>query len=160
MQKELMFVEVKYNDILYHKNIFINIIFHNFIDLINYPYVKHTQQDIHNLLSSEQMIGYIVKYDKKIIAYMFGEVSHIQDGRNAYYLSYIYVAPKYQHLKIGTLLLNKIINHCHYYGIPFIILTCDTKDIKVMNFYKKFGFIVDPILKNGKRHNILCLYLS
>lgn len=159
MQKGVMFMEVRYQDITKHTNIFTDIIFNNFIDLINYPYVKHTRNDIQNLLSSEQMLGYIVKYSEKIIAYMFGEVSQMPDGRNAYYLSYIYVAPKYQHLKIGTLLLNKIIGHCKHYGIPFIVLTCDTKDIRVMNFYKKFGFIIDPVLKNGKRHDVLCLYL-
>lgn len=159
MQKGMTLIEVKHLDISHNKNIFMNIIFNNFIDLVNYPYVKHTRQDIQNLLSSEQMIGYVAKYAEKIIAYMFGEVSQMPDGRNAYYLSYIFVAPKYQHLKIGSLMLNKIINHCRHYGIPFIVLTCDTEDTKVMNFYKKFGFILDPLLRNGKRHDVLCLYL-
>jgi ribosomal protein S18 acetylase RimI-like enzyme len=151
--------QIKSHDVETHVKIYIDIVFNNFIELAKLQYVKHTRQDIYNLLSSEKMFGYIVKYNDKIIAYMFGEISQLSDGRNSYYLTYIYVAQKYRHLKIGSLLLSKIIEHCKHHGIPFIVLTCDTEDEKVMRFYKKFGFILDPILRNNKRHDVLCLYI-
>lgn len=151
--------KVKSHDIQQNVKIYTEIIYHNFIELAQHTYVKHTREDIYRLLTSDQMFGYIVIYSNKIIAYLFGEISLMPDGRNAYYLSYIYVSPKYQHLHLGTELLSLLINHCKHFGIPFIVLTCDTEDVKVMNFYAKFGFISDPVLKNNRRHDVLCLYL-
>lgn len=144
--------------------LFTKIIYNNFINLINFPYVKHSIKDIQLLLSSENMFGYIVNMnynkEKKIIAYLFGEISTIPDGRHAYYLSYIYVAPKYRHLKIGSFLIKKIIDKCKYDGIPFIVLTCDCENQQLINFYKKFGFVFDSNLKKNKRHDVMCLYIS
>lgn len=150
---------VNRNTIKDYVPIFTKIIFDNFIELKQYPYVRHTHNDIQKLLSSEQLFGYIVKYNDTIIAYMFGEVTTLSDGRNVFYLSYIYVVPKYRHIKTGSLLLRKLIAHCRQFGIPFIVLTCDTENEKVMAFYKKFGFVNDPILTSDRKHDVLCLFL-
>lgn len=149
---------------------FTQIIYSNFIELTEYSYVKHTIKDIRELLSSEQLFGYIVKYiphtnlqnsvnSEKIIAYLFGETSVMPDGRNAYYLSYIFVAQKYRHLKIGSQLLSKLIKHCQNLGLTFIVLTCDMSDTKLVEFYEKFGFVLDPNLRRNKKHDVMCLYL-
>lgn len=161
MQKQLIIEEVKYQQIQPNIKMYVNIIFTHFISLTEYSYIDHSQQSIYKLLSSENMFGYIVRHPttKNIIGYMFGETSLLPDGRNAYYLSYIYVVPKYQHMKIGTILMTKIIQHCKYVGVPFIVLTCDIEDKKLMNFYKKFGFVFDLLLKKNKKHDVLCLYL-
>lgn len=156
--------EVSFKDIQKDIKNFTVAIFNNFIELTRHPYVKHTKEEIRRLLESEQLFGYIVRYRNpenitKIIAYLFGETTTLPDGRNAYYLSYIYVSPNFQHKKLGSLLMKKIIYHCQHFGIPFIVLTCDTEDTKVMNFYKKLGFVSDPALATGKKHDVFCLYL-
>lgn len=140
------------------------IIFNNFIKLNGINYVTHSVNDIHKLLSSDDMFGYFVflnaQNGSKLISYLFGEISTMPDGRHAYYLSYIYVAPKFRQLRIGSLLMNKIIHHCKLTGIPFILLMCDVRNEKLVSFYKKFGFVLDPNLSRHRDHDVLCLYLS
>jgi len=139
-------------------DIFTEIIFRNFIELQNYLYVKHTKDDIQKLLTSDEFFGYLVRHNKKIIAYLVGEKNNI-DGRYAYYLSYVYVSPNYQGAQIGSKLMTRLINYCQNIGLSFIVLTCDTEDEKLSHFYEKFGFVYDPLLKNNKKHDVLCLYL-
>ena len=55
--------------------------------------------------------------------------------------------------------MNKIIKKCQDNGTKFIVLTCDTQDQKIVNFYKKYGFKIDSYLGNGKRHEVFSLYL-
>lgn len=177
--------EVDTQKIHQYINIYTNIIYYNFIELANRSDVVHTKEDIYKLLLSSDMYGYVVRFTTKIVGYLFGEFITLSDGRNVYYLSYIYVAPKYRQYKIGSVLLQKIINKCNNRGVMFIVLTCDTHDERVMHFYKKFGFIPDPVLKrnsgfvqdsfssmtstnnivgtindyNNIQHDVLCLYL-
>ena len=157
--QNLKLIEISSTDISKSVNKLVPIVYNNFIDLVDQPNVKHTRKDIYELLTSDDLFGYIILYNNNIIAYSFGLSSTMADGRHTHYLSYIYVAPKYRHLKIGTMTLKKLINHCQQSGIPFIVLTCDTQDKKLMNFYSKFGFIPDPLLKSDNRHDVLCLYL-
>jgi len=151
--------EVNRHKIHSNISIYTKIIYENFIELTQFSNVKHTPQDIYALLESENMVGYVIIYAKKIIGYLFGEYTSLNDGRNVYYLSYIYIAPKYRKAQLGTKLLIKLINMCNHRGTKFIILTCDSQDKKVMNFYKKFGFINDPVLKRSDRYMVMCLYL-
>lgn len=151
--------EIEQGTIEKNKFVYAELIYRHFINLIKFPYVKHTKQSIYELLSSDNLFGYIVKNDKKIIAYLFGEYQQVKDGRNVYYLSYVYVSNNYRNKHIGSLLMKLLITHCKKIGIPFIILTYDSYDKKLTLFYKKLGFIVDPVLRNGNRHEILCLYV-
>lgn len=176
--------EVDTQKIYQYIDIYTNIIYYNFIELANRSDVVHTKEDIHKLLLSDDMYGYIVRFANKIVGYLFGEFTTLSDGRNVYYLSYIYIAPKYRQYKIGSVLVQKLIDKCNNRGIMFIVLTCDTHDTRVMHFYQKFGFIQDPVLKrnvsiqdsclsmtstnnimntingyNNVQHDVLCLYL-
>lgn len=151
--------EVNAKRIEKHAMIYATIIYNNFIDLTQFSYVTHNKEEIYKNLLSDDMFGYIVKNGTKVIGYLFGEFMNLNDGRHVYYLSYIYISPKYRHYKLGTTLLNKLIETCNNIGVMFIVLTCDSQDSIVMNFYKKFGFISDPILKRNLRHDVLCLYL-
>jgi len=158
--QNMKLIEITQTEIEKSVDKLIPIIYNNFIDLVKYPNVKHTKKDIYELLTSDDLFGYIVFYNNNIIAYSFGLSSTMADGRHTHYLSYIYVGQKYRHLKIGSMIMKKIIDHCKQHGIPFIVLTCDTQDKKLMNFYGKFGFIPDPLLKSDNRHDVLCLYLN
>ena len=95
-----------------------------------------------------------------LIAYLIGEINHLNDGRLVYYISYFYVCPKYQNKKIGSRLIDCLINKCTVWGIRFIILTCDTNDRKLVSFYSKRNFEVDTVLKNGTRHEVFTLNLD
>lgn len=157
----LVFQEISLSDMQTsdNGNILSYIIYKNFIELSRVKYVEHTKKYIANLLSSEQLFGYLVKFNNKIIAYLVGENTQLQDGRYVYYISYMFVVPKYRKLKIGTALLQKVVQHCKNKGINFVVLTFDTNNKILYNFYHNFGFVPDPMLTNGMQHEIFCLYL-
>ena len=54
--------------------------------------MKRCSVNIYKLLLSDDMHGYIVRFATKIVGYLFGEFTTLSDGRNVYYLSYIYNA--------------------------------------------------------------------
>ena len=124
------------------------------------PNLGHNIDEIRRLLNDRNMISYVA-YDKqgKIIAYLIGEMKHLNDGRIVYYISYLYVIPQYRNRKIGSQLIHLMIQKCKQRGTKFIMLTCDTSNKMLIAFYMKRGFIRDPILKNGKQHEVFCLYV-
>lgn len=131
----------------------------HFIYLTSKPELQHTTQELVRLLTDQNMITYFVYDSKIIVAYLVGEVKHLNDGRIVYYVSYIYVAPTYRSKKLGSWLLKSAIQSVQSSGIKYVLLTSDVTDEKLVHFYQKFGFTVDPILKNGSRHEVFVLNL-
>lgn len=140
--------------------IFADTIYNNFLYLKDFPELMHTQKNIIDTLNTNEGMNYLVYFNKKLIAYLIGDFRTLSDNRYVYYVSYFYVLAAYRNQKLGSQLLQKLINKCKSKGVKFIVLTCDAKDDKAMNFYKKYGFVQDPILgEKNKRHNVYCLYL-
>ena len=136
-----------------------NVVFNNFIYLKEFPELMHNKKDIIKSLNSEGNLCYLM-YDKNnLIAYLIGEFRTLPDNRYGYYISYLYVLKSYRDKKLGSSLMNRIISKCQKTGVNFILLTCDTKDEKIVQFYRKYGFVIDPSLGGEKRHNVYCLYL-
>jgi len=144
-----------------HHNTLVTTIYKNFADISNQDGAIHTPQEISKLLKSSDFIGLFVYTEEKTIAgYLIGELKRLDDGRYVYYISYIYVANKYRNNKIGTYLMDLLIKKCKtIWGINFIVLTCDTKDPKIVKFYQNFGFIPDPVIRTMRRHDVMTLYL-
>ncbi len=126
---------VKSSDIMKCVKIFSRVIFDNFMELTQYSYIKHSQYDIQKLLVSSNMVGYIITHHNSIIAYAFGEIMTLPDGRIAYYLSYMYVIERYRKLGIGSLIIKHIVALCVNRGIKFIVLMCNTCNTNVVHFY-------------------------
>jgi ribosomal protein S18 acetylase RimI-like enzyme len=135
-------------------NSFVSTIYNNFIHLSKIPQLEHNQNEIIKLLTSPSMISYVAYHDTQIIAYIIGEIKHLNDGRIVYYISYLYIGNKYRDMKLGTKLMNLIINKCKTSNINSILLTCDILDNRVTNFYKRIGFTPDPILQNFTNHEV------
>jgi len=136
-----------------------DIAFNNFTYLSKFPELMHTKQDIIKTLQLSGNLCFLIYDGTNLIGYLIGNHRTLPDNRYAYYISYVFVSEKYRGKKIGTKMMDLIINKCKNAGTKFIVLTCDTVDTKIINFYKKYGFIVDPVLGNGKRHEVFCLYL-
>lgn len=135
-------------------------IYINFEYLSKYPNLLHNKEEIIKLLSSNTTLGYLLYDNKKLIAYLVGEYKSLNDNRHIFYISYIYVAQKYRSKKIGQQLMHKIINKCKSQNIHYIILTCDSHDDKVVNFYKKLNFQPDKTLNaNNDKHIVLTLFV-
>lgn len=136
-----------------------NVIFNNFSYLTEFPELMHTKKEITNMLCMTNTICYLVYDGDKLIGYLVGDARKYPDGRYGYYVSYLYVAKNYRNKKIGSDLMDMLINEAKSNGVGFILLTCDTNDEKVVNFYIKYGFKVDSSLGNGRRHNVYSLSL-
>jgi ribosomal protein S18 acetylase RimI-like enzyme len=136
-----------------------NIAFNNFSYLTKFPELMHTKKDIVKTLQSDGNLCFLIYDGDNLIGYLIGDYRTLPDSRYAYYISYVFVSEKYRGKKLGTKLMDLLINKCKQSGTKFIVLTCDTLDSKVTQFYKKYGFVIDPILGNRKRHEVFCLYL-
>jgi ribosomal protein S18 acetylase RimI-like enzyme len=138
-------------------NPFIDLIYNNFINLSKYPSLKHTKHDINKLLKSPGMRGYVTTVkNNKLLGYLIGEVIQLADRRKVFYISYLYIAKRFRNKKIGSKLMDTVIStfRSKYDGI---MLTCDTDDLKVFEFYQKKGFMLDLMLRQFNRHDVMFL---
>jgi ribosomal protein S18 acetylase RimI-like enzyme len=140
-------------------NILTDTIYNNFIYLTKFPELSHNKEEITKSVNSDGSLIYLIYDDRKLIGYLVGDFRTFPDNRFGYYISYFYVGEKYRNRKIGSKLLQNLINRCKRDDIKFIILTCDTFDSKIVNFYKKYGFKEDPVLNTKRRHTVYCLFL-
>lgn len=140
-----------------HPEIIVNAIYNNFIYLTEFPELQHTKNDIMKLLQLDDKLCYLLYLNNSIIGYLIGDYRTFPDNRYGFYVSYLYIAKKYRKHGLGKMLMNKIINKCRNQGTKFIILTCDTNDTNIVNFYNKLGFKIDRSLGSNKRHNVFSL---
>jgi len=140
-------------------NGFADAIHKHFIYLAERPELQHNIYELRRLLTGKDTISFVVYDGDKIVAYLVGEIKDLNDGRVAYYVSYLYVCEKYRSKKIGTKLMKTVIDKAKASDIRYVILTCDTEDKKVHEFYQKLGFMPDHILRNYGRHEVMTLYL-
>ncbi len=138
----------------------VDVIFKNFEYLTKFPDLKHNKSEIRRLLLNRDMMGLFVYHNNKMVAYLVGEHMRLSDGRYVYYISYMYVSPKYRGKKIGSQILNMLMDKCKQNNMRYIVLTCDRADKRVCEFYIKRGFKVDSMLKTDGRHEVLIYFIE
>jgi ribosomal protein S18 acetylase RimI-like enzyme len=143
-----------------HVNDFADVIYDHFKEIRHQPNVLHSIPSVRELLSSNQMMGYVIYANNSIIGYLIGERRVMEDKRDVYFLAYIYVIPKCRQQHIGTKMLQALITECKKQQINHIMLMCDTGNAMLSKFYGKFGFAPDPILFEGRKHDVLCKNLN
>lgn len=148
-----------FNPAVHNVDMLVNIIHYNFLYLNHDPNLQHTKEEIKRLLTDKNCIGFLVFDGKKLVAYMFGELKFLNDGRNVYYISYVYVIQSYRNRKIGSYLMNLAIQKMKQRNIRYIVLTVDIQDKKAYDFYMKKGFMPDNILRNYGRHEVLSMQI-
>lgn len=134
---------------------FIATIYNNFIELTNYPQLKHTPEELYRLLTSPNMIMYTIAKDNVMIAYVVGELMHLDDQRYVLFINYLYVGKKYRRNGLGSILMNKMIGYAGFKSMDAVTLICDTEDSKVLNFYLNKGFMYDPFLRRYDKYDVL-----
>lgn len=139
---------------------FIATIYNNFIELTNYPQLKHTPEELYRLLTSPNMIMYTIAKDNVMIAYVVGELMHLDDQRYVLFINYLYVGKKYRRNGLGSILMNKMIGYAAFKSMDAVTLICDTEDSKVLNFYLNKGFMYDPFLRRYDKYDVLTLNLA
>ena len=99
------------------------------------------------MLTSNKFLGlFVYNTEGQVVAYLLGEFETLPDSRLVFFIFYIYVSPKHRNKKIGSRLLyetKKIMKN--EIGINFIMVFTNNNFNKIFNFYKKNGFIKDPM---------------
>lgn len=135
-------------------NLFIPIVYGNFIKLKYYPNLLHTFSEIKKLLMDKTFYGIFIFNDsKKILGYLIGKTMILNDGRKVFYISYIYVSKKFRNQKLASRMLDII--HSQKRDHDAIVLTCDTTDKLVYNFYTKRGYMLDFTLRKYTKYDVL-----
>jgi len=110
---------------------------------VYYPYGYYN-----NVIESNKFIVIVAKHEDKIIGYIIGEASYEIPDR--FHIISFGVKNKYRKNKIGTHLINKIIDIVpkRYFNIKRISLYVMASNDVAIKFYESTGFIKDQILKN------------
>lgn len=138
---------------------FIKTVYENFINLTEDESLNHTEKEIHRLLNSNDFVGIMLLDEQKLIGYTLGEFIKLNDGRHCYYISYIFVSKYYRNNGLASKMLNKILELSIRNGCTNIILTMDTSDTQLLDFYMNRGFALDIILRKYSKHDVLSLDL-
>lgn len=145
---------------LQNPEVLANAIYNNFVYLNQFPELMHTKEEILKTLTEKNNIIYLVYDGHKLIGYLVADIRFFPDNRYGCYISYFYVSQKYRGKKIGSKLLEKLIQKCRYEYLNSVVLTCDTHDTNLVKFYQKYNFIPDEVLGGSdRRHNVFSLFL-
>ena len=134
---------------------FTNVIYTNFGGLSEYPQLKHTKEEILKLLKSDNAIVCLYMVNKKLAAYMTGEIIILNDGRKVFYVAYIFTGEKFRNKGIGSKLMNVVDTITNKQMLAGIMLTCNSEDKKIYDFYLKKGFMPDLILRTCGKYEVM-----
>lgn len=138
----------------------IETIYFNFLELSQYPILKHTPEEIRRLLTSPNLIMFTIFSKNNMVAYLVSEIMKLDDGRTVLYISYLYVSSKYRNTGLGHSLLNMGIQRASLLHMNAVVLIADTEDQLVFEFYMKRGFMYDPFLRRYDRYDVLSFSLK
>ena len=135
--------------------IFTNVIFNNFSEISNVPELNHTKQSIYETLKCSTAQVYLILVNKKIASYIVGKIMILNDGRRVVYITYLYTAKQFRGKGFASVLLSiaEKINTINM--LDGVMLTYDSENIPLHNFYLKKGFMPDLLLRTYKRHEVL-----
>ena len=131
----------------------------NFLDLTNYPELRHNINEIARIIKSDHFVGFQIHSNNKVVGYILGEIITTQDGRLTLYVYYLYVSSMHRHHGLGKKLLDAAINKCDYTGSRFVMLTCNGGNSRLIQYYKNFGFGFDPIQTTIDPYVVMVKYL-
>jgi ribosomal protein S18 acetylase RimI-like enzyme len=132
-----------------------NMIFNTFINLSNIPELKHNIMEIKKILNNPRVQFYIYMIDNMIAGYILGETIVLNDGRHVLYITYLFTAPKYRNHGIASSLLTYAEQYVINKNLNGIMLTTDTQNLKLFNWYLEKGFMADTTLRNYGRYEVL-----
>ena len=134
---------------------FTEAIYANFIELKDYPELKHNRKELMRLLCSKKNKVIFIGVDKKIAAYLIADVIDLVDGRRVLYINYLFTAKQFRKKGFASRLMEYVETLAKEFKYDGVMLTCDTENEKVHNFYLTRGFFPDLVLRQYKRHDVL-----
>lgn len=127
----------------------------NFIELATSPRLGHNMQEINRLVHSPDAQIYFYMIDGRIAGYLVGEIMNLNDGRKVFYITYLYTSDKFRKRGIATELIRFAEGRGAKMDLDGIMLTCDTGNQYVYDYYQLRGFMPDMQLRNYSQHEVL-----
>lgn len=134
---------------------FTDVIYNNFIYITEYKQLDHNKKAIYETLKNDTAQVYFIMVNKKIASYIVGKILKLNDGRRVLYISYLYTSDKFRGRGYASILLNIADKICNKNMLDGILLTCDSENTDVYNFYLNKGFMPDLILRTYQKHEIM-----
>jgi ribosomal protein S18 acetylase RimI-like enzyme len=136
-------------------DIFTNVIYNNFIEIADEPMLKHTKDEIKKVFNSSNPQLYIILVKNKIASYLLGEIIKLNDNRNVLYITYIYTSKNFRESGFGSKLMETAEMICKKKKLNGIVLTCNTEDPYIYDFYLKKGFMPDLQLRTYGKYEVV-----
>lgn len=136
-------------------DIFANIIYNNFLSIANESALDHSITSIHRILKSKEVQIFLILIDKKIVSYIVGKIMILNDGRKVLYISYLYTSPKFRKYGFASKLLEISDNVCKQNMLDGVMLTCDSENKTIYNFYLNKGYMPDLILRTHSKYEVM-----
>jgi len=134
---------------------FVNMLYTNFIDLQSYPELKHNKTELTRLVLSKSAVIVLYLVNNKIAGYIVAELMVLNDKRKVIYVNYIFTAKKFRNKGIASKLMSYIEDMAFDLKYDGVLLTCDTDNTQVLDFYMVKGYLYDIMLRTHKKHDIL-----
>jgi ribosomal protein S18 acetylase RimI-like enzyme len=135
------------------------IVYKNFIHLskVNNG-SNHSKKEINRLCNSLNSFVLVATCNNQIVGYVLGEKINLKqfnvlDNRNVFYVTYLYTVPKFRKMGIGTTLLD-CVTKTKKYKSNGIMLTFDTANKNLYDFYIKNKFSRDKLMTSGNRWDV------
>lgn len=136
-------------------NLFTDTIYNNFIDLSKYKHLSHDKKNIYELLKSDTAQVYLIIINNKIAAYSVGNITKLHDGRKVVYITYLFTAEQFRKHGFASKLLQMSFDVCKKKYLDGVMLTCDSQNITLYDFYLKKGFMPDLLLRTYDKYEVL-----
>ena len=136
-------------------NKLVDLLYNNFINLATYKELAHNKQELTRLITNEKTKIIFFMINKKIAAYLVGEEKGLADGRKVFYISYLYTAKQFRGKGLASKLINYVEELASKSNYDGVLLTCDTEDEKVHDFYITRGYMADLVLRNYGKFDVL-----
>lgn len=131
------------------------VIYYNFEYLKHYPKLKHNIFEITKVLKSKSSMLLFYMYNDKIAGYLVGEIMKLNDTRKVFYVTYIFTGKQFRNQGIAGILLKKVNDIINSKSLDGMLLTCDSEDENVYNFYINKGFMPDVNLRTYDKFEVM-----
>lgn len=137
--------------------LFVETIYDNFKNLGDIKKLNHNKKEIERILKSNNSFVLFIMKNKQIIAYLIAEKILLADGREVLYIYYLFTSPHFRNMGLASTLLDTAKQISNKHNCTGIMLTCDTDNTKVHDFYLKKGFMPDMLMRTYNKYDVLYL---
>lgn len=136
-------------------NLLANTVYENFKLEATDESLNHNMPEIYRLLKGERSEIFLFIINKKIAGYIVGEKIKMSDGRNVFFITYLFTAKKFRNKKIGSQLLTHVETYAKNNYLNCLMLTCDSNNQYLNTFYLMKGFMPDLTFRTYSRYETL-----